>query len=642
MNFLSLSFVEFLVLALPMAAGVVALYLYDRSRRRQLVSTLRFFPRLVQAPVYVRRKKIEQPWSLLLQLLSLLLLLLAIAEPRFGPLAARSRDHVLILETSAWMNSAAPDRRGSLMELARRRALEYLRAVPGEDRLLLRADGLPMPATRFTADRRELQQAIQGSRAGATALDLPAALELARSQQRLGSSRPGEIAFIGSGRLSAVLEERVASAAGDSNLRAILLGGEPNDAGIRRLSARRSLADPLEWQVDAGLHNYGTAARRVTLRLTFAGSPAGARTLSLPPHGAAEASFRLRSAQPGRLEATLDTRDDYRADNSAALELPAFQPLRVQLFSAQPERWRPLLASSRHLDPQFLEPGAYSPAGPPGRLVILDGFSPASPPDAAALWIRPPADPSPARVLVQRWNDSHPIAQGLRNKDVRLTRAAILAPEPGATAVAETEAGAVLAASASGPHKKIVFGFHPADEGTDSHLAIPLLFANLVRWISPELFRPVEMRAASPGLIEIETPPGLSASQVQISSREMQSLPFTLLGNRLRFFAGQAGAVQVTLPERQLLYSLNLPEIGESRWTPPPGARRGVPAPGAASPLGRNLWPWLAAAGLLGLLGEWALYGRRPVAASSALPAALSPNPLISSSPHPVEEQVVP
>ena len=262
MSLLNLTLAEFLAVFLPIVAGVVALYLYDRAHRRQIVSTLRFFQQASQAPVFTRRKKIQQPWSLLLQLVSLALLLLAIAELQLGRSAQRARDHVLILETSAWMNSTDRSSGTLLMQVARRRALEYLRAVPSRDRVMLvKADQLATPVTPFTRNRRDLEAAIRASEAGATALNLSAALELARSaQQRLsgGADVPGEIVLVGSGRVMKSDLER-APGADVSNIRTILLGGEPNNCGIRKLSARRLPGDPVTWEIDVGAYNYGAA-----------------------------------------------------------------------------------------------------------------------------------------------------------------------------------------------------------------------------------------------------------------------------------------------------------------------------------------------------------------------------------------------
>jgi hypothetical protein len=621
MSFLNLSLAEFFAILLPICAAVVAMYLYDRARRRQIVSTLRFFRQARQSPVFSHRKKIQQPWSLLLQLLSLALLLLAIAKPQLSRRVNPARDHVLVLETSAWMNAALPNGSGgprlTLMQAAQQRAIEYIRAAPASDRIMLvRADQLATPATPFTRDRRELEAAIRASTAGSTALSLSSAIDLARSSQQLSSGQPGEIVIVGSGRAMKEDLERIA-AVDTSNLRAILLGGEPNDCGIRKLSARRSLSDPLSWELDVGAYNYGARSRQAGLTLTFAGNRIASKLLFLNPHGAAEATFLFRASSSGLLEASLDSSDDYPADNRAAIELPRLAPLTVQVYSARPELWKPLLTASAFLAPEFRSPEDYTPSGPPHRLVIVDGFTPSEPPAADSIWVAK-AQAGGQKVDALRWNQNHPLAAGLYSGDLHLNHASILTAQEADEVIADSDSGPVLIASANGQFKRVVFGFHPMEEGAENHLAVPLLFANLVRWTSPDLFRASEISARPPGLVELETPPGTRREQVQVTSPQIRGLAFTLRANRLRFFAGQAGMVRVTLPDRELDYRLTLPEVGEARWTPPAGTRLGVPPPVSSLPVSRDIWPWLAAAGALGLLIEYILYGSHPILPVSA------------------------
>jgi len=131
MGLLNLTLAELLAVLLPLSGLLVALYFYQRIRRRQVVSTLRFWPRRALGIHKSRRRKLHQPLSLLLQLLALLFLLLAVADPFLGSRASLLRQHVLILETSAWMNARSGG--VTLMERARERALAYLRALPGID-----------------------------------------------------------------------------------------------------------------------------------------------------------------------------------------------------------------------------------------------------------------------------------------------------------------------------------------------------------------------------------------------------------------------------------------------------------------------------------------------------------------------------
>src|SRR5208283_3509272 len=115
---------------------VVALYLLDRLRKKHTVATLRFFAAIEKPPVLQHRRKLQEPWSLLLQLLSLVLLLLAIAQLRFGSQARYSRDHVLIIDSSAWMaarlgpgNNPA-NNSARLIDRARAVADNYVDALP--------------------------------------------------------------------------------------------------------------------------------------------------------------------------------------------------------------------------------------------------------------------------------------------------------------------------------------------------------------------------------------------------------------------------------------------------------------------------------------------------------------------------------
>ncbi|HEY4085176.1 MAG TPA: hypothetical protein VGM43_04520, partial [Bryobacteraceae bacterium] len=105
--FLNLSIGEFLAIFGVIAAVTTALYLLDRTRRKQVVATLRFWVTPGLPSPVTRRRKIQQPISLLMQLAGMLLLLLAIAELHWGGSMRARRDHVLIMDTSAWMRAGA-------------------------------------------------------------------------------------------------------------------------------------------------------------------------------------------------------------------------------------------------------------------------------------------------------------------------------------------------------------------------------------------------------------------------------------------------------------------------------------------------------------------------------------------------------
>ena len=55
-------------------------------------------------------------------------------------------------------------------------------------------------------------------------------------------------------------------------------------------------------------------------------------------------------------------------------------------------------------------------------------------------------------------------------------------------------------------------------------------------------------------------------------------MPFTVEGRTLRFFAGAPGIVRVLTGDRELVYSLTLPQPGDVLWTPT-NAKRGLARP---------------------------------------------------------------
>jgi hypothetical protein len=68
--------------------------------------------------------------------------------------------------------------------------------------------------------------------------------------------------------------------------------------------------------------------------------------------------------------------------------------------------------------------------------------------------------------------------------------------------------------------------------------------------------------------------------------------------------------VRVVAGDREYLYSLTLPQLGDTRWEPPADAAKGIPRASQVLDASTDIWPWLALAGLAGLLAEWILYGR--------------------------------
>jgi hypothetical protein len=605
---LNLSPLEFLAIFGAVSAFVVTLYLLSRSRKRQRVATLRFWTQ-AQAPVVSKqRRRIQQPLSLILQLLSIALLLLALGQLQWGSRDNSARDHVLLLDTSSWMSARSGTNR-SLLDEAKDRARAYVRALPASDRIMVvRADALPSPATGMDKDRGAIEKAIYESRPGAAALDLQQAFAFSEQVRRLYAKRAGDVVYIGPGRIS----EQGVPVQTPIGLRVIPVDtGAIDNVGLTRIGLRRSPADPEVWDVFVSARNYGSTVRSTPLAVQFGGAPIANRLLMLAPGKIEEFSFRFRTKAAGWVEARLLTRDSIAEDNRALLEIPALKTIKVAVYTDDPDTLRPALQAHPQIEPAFYPTAAYRP-DVNASVVVLDRFAPRLLPKSPSIWLEPP-EPAPFRVRTKvtdakivRWRADHELAAGLRSQDSRVPEAQVYATSAGDISVAETDTGPIVLARPS--MRAVVMGFHPGRSDLRYDLMTPLLLANVFRWFEPDVFRAYDLHGGSAGSVSTTLDADVDPATVKVIG-EHGELPFTVQGQAIRFFAGVPQTVRVISSGREQVHSLSLPEVAPTAWEPPRSAFRGIPG-GIQQAISRDLWQYLAVLGGISLLVEWLLYGR--------------------------------
>ncbi len=583
MFFANLTLLEFLALLGTASAATVALYLLIRARRQALVPTLRFWQQAQRELQQKRRRRIDQPMSLLLQLIAVALLLLAIAQPRLGPRPEEGAAHVLLLDGSSWMQAPA------LEQETKKLALAWLRTLPPQDRVLVvRADAAPTPLTPFTADRALAARAIRESRASATALDLRPAFELARQSLRLHAARAGEIVYAGP-----LMAEGAEDLTPPPNLRLLVAQQRPENVGLTRIVLRRPAEDPSAVEALVRVRNFGAAPRSIPMLAGFAGSVVFSQTLFLRPGEEKAEGFRFRAPVAGWLEVRLEARDALPADDRATLELPPPPVVRVTVFSDQPGLLRPLLESDPRVEATFLPAARYQP-GHEADVLVLDSFHPAQLPVRPALLIRP----GTTAARIGSWNPTHPVTSHLRSADVLLEDARVLSPEDGETVIVATAAGPAGLARAAAP-RRVILGFHPGSAALRYHVAAPLLFAAALQWLAPAPFQRQEIFAAAPGALAIELPEDAPAERVSVADSDGAALPFTVQGRTLRCFAPRPTVLRITTPSSGLVYSLSLPALALERWESRRRRSRAASAPArprrsARATSGRS-WPCSAA-----------------------------------------------
>jgi hypothetical protein len=632
MFFLNLNLGEFLALLGSLSGLVAALYLLDRSRRKKVVSTLRFWTGAPQADEQRKRKHIREPWSLILQLLSLLFLLLALAQLQWGSRERAGRSHVLVLDTSSSMAQRTAGTGGSLMDRAKTEARRFVASVPSRDRIMLiRADSLATPATSLTENHQQVLDAIGSSAASYSALNLASALELAGHAARWSGLNEGEIVFVGGTRVSG-RDDEFASV---PHLRVIPVDAESGNIGIRQLGARRDETGEGLWKASVAVRNYADTPQRVTLQLSFARTKFAPRELLLQANEERHQDFKFRTDGAGTLTALLLPEDALALDNRADLQLPANGRLRFAVYSDRPGQWQPFLEADRRIRPTYFAPRDWNNAVM-ADAVLLDRFAPPAAPRVPSLWVMPPQAGSPVplktvsgETVLNRWNAETELGAGLRSKEIRLSSAEVFAPVASDIGIAYADRGAlVVARPATANQPRLAeIGFDPLSEGVRYDVSTPLLFADLLRWLEPESFRITELTATTVGTAAIPLEANEAAEHFRVVDASGFALPFTVKKEGLEFYAAKPGLVRVISANRERVLALTLPGIGEFRWKPPAAAIHSGLSGSQFAPAAVDLWKWLAVAGALGLAIEWFLFGRRSARLRSAVVRSEKPRP---------------
>ncbi len=627
MFFLNFTVGEFFILFGMLGALTTALYMLERSKRKKIVSTLRFWLPAGAAHQQQRRKRIREPWSLLLQLLSILLLLLALGQIQWGNRARAGREHVLLVDTSAWSSEHRESH--LLIDEEKKITLRYLSRLPKNDRVLLvGVDAFTTPMTSFTSDRALLSDALKRLKPSYSALKIGRALSFALRIQSLSKGEQGEIVYVGPGRV----EQDDQALPEVANLRTIIVRPDEENSGIRRVAIEHDENGPDRWHIFITVENYGKRVRFLHFQNDSVASSSASRSFIVQPFEQRIIDYHLVQKTGTRPIIQLKPDDALPIDNQVQLRLPQNNRARVAVFTDRPKTFQALLGANPTLDVTYFAPTQYRPH-PDAEVILLDRFSPARKPELPSVWIAPPQvnSPLPAKTVVNEqiikdWSEGTVLAEGLREKETRLKEANVFQTTEGDIAVASVADGPVVVVRPGGRgHPKLaVLGFDPLHDELRFQATVPLLFANLFRWLSPGLNGTFGDTISTVGYTKILLRLNEQIRDIHATDDEGGSVPFVVHGRLLEIFTNRPSRINVQSSEGAHTVSPMLANVADGRWTPPQSSRSGLPPAVILPPGAHDLWKWMAAFGGLGLLLEWLLFGgqRRPPSARQPSPAS--------------------
>lgn len=605
----------FALLAVP----IVIFYILKIRLRRIPVATTIFWQQVFDEKLPRSFwQKLRHLLSLLAQLLFLLLLILSLAQPLFPWETAEARRIVIVLDNSASMN--ANDIVPSRLAVAKEKAANSLSTLRHFDEAaVLTAGTAPQVACGLTSHAGTLKNAINQIPPTDGPTHLQAAVELAR--RLLAGHAHAQILLFTDGcseELKALQEAK------DVNM--TLIGGKIANVGITRFQTRRSLQDPLGYEILVEVRNCSDEPVECRLELELNTDTVDVVPLKLPPNENYRKVFEKASANGGVLTARINHPDALPADNQAHAILPKREQQPVLLVSAGNLFLRKVLEANPLVKlsvankvPDQIPPGTILvlhrqdvKAIPAGQVVVVDPIG------ESDLWQFGGVLQNP---IVAKQEKDHPLMAHIRLDNVLMPEAKLLTPATGpkSQVLASAANGEPLLIAWDRPNGKVIALTVNLDQGDlPLRTAFPIVMLNALSWFAGSKGELQEARSTGE-VTEVLLPASLSSAEPTLVSPSNKKHP--LPPNQDKVTIGPFDEVGIWRIEpkdteknkvvKPIEIACNLANLQESdlnpKMTPVASAALSSAGFGGWGPI----WFILLALATLLIVVEWCLYQRR-------------------------------
>jgi Ca-activated chloride channel homolog len=616
---------------------IIAMYLLKLRRTEQVVSSVYLWRRMV------RDVEANAPWQRLrrnllmfLQLLFLLALIIALAQPFTWAEGVAGQAAIFIIDNSASM--AATDTPPNRLEAAKDQARRLVDGLPDDARVTVMSAGdSAQVLAASTQNRRQIYQAIESIELTTGSSNLAAALSLASA---IASRQPDtDVIILSDGR--APLPDRLAL---HGRARYYPIGVSGDNQAISLLTLETSSSGSAATAF-AQITNYGpeTAARRMELYAD--GLLVNAYDLEVPPGGIQAIIADDLDAGTGYVEARLQGQDALHLDDRAWAVRQDTTPVSVRLVTEGNLFLFTALSLLPGMEIEVVHPGDFE-TGDYGaadvqtengtgnassalqeQLTIFDTYVPitATLPAGSLLFISPPRSTelfsvvgtleTPALRIV---DTSDPLVSNLSLTEVNVLDAVRISLPPWARAVVAgdtpTQSGPMLMVGEVGGQRAAILAFDLRRSDLPLQIAFPLMMANLTSWLVPGRSGGLPEQVDPGAAISLALPPEVGS--VTVTRPDGSRTQASIVEGRAVFAdTHQLGIYHLTWEnEGRLSFAVNLFSPQESNVSP----ALSLPVLESASggdqerpqQARQEWWRPLAYAALVFLVIEWLVYQR--------------------------------
>ncbi len=597
--------------ATPWLAGVVAAFLLPllillyflklRRREHYIPSTLLWRQSVQDLQANALFQRLRLSWLLLLQLLVLLFILLAIAQPEYVGEIKRSARTVILIDRSASMSATDVGGGRTRLDEAKKQAIEYVNgmksggilgsAVDTEEVMVIGFGDEAQVYTSFTSSKAQLIQDIEritpthGGTAIGEALELARAYTINTDPEGQGRDvgPPATLLLFSDGRIRD-LSEQVARTNEPVIYRPIGKSEGTWNVGIAALGARRALDDADNLEIYVRVANYSTQRRTVDVDFSVGDVLVSTRTLTIdaaaPRDPRAEGSGEeaegaaapapvdapsLPSLRPGANSVTfalsdprgltvgilLHAEDDLDVDDVAYTVIPPAKQLVVGLV-APSDGWIiesamagvPFLQRIESISPQHFATLAATGETEKYDLIIIDGVEVAQlgPGRYLTFGVAPPLPgfslgEGKSNNAALSWKEDHPLNQFMNYHTLFMSPTAPLVVPREASVLVEGSAGPIVAEAVQRGVSVVAVQFRPVASNWPFDVNLIKFIQNALDYLG-RLGEALTDEALRPGQAIVARLPA-GATDIRITRPDGVTVPLTPLDPALTSYVAE-------------------------------------------------------------------------------------------------------
>ncbi len=583
--------------------GVLPLIVFLHSLRpkglKVSTTTLFLWERLLRERTVGSRlgRLLKKNLPLVLQLLSALILITALADPSLLSYGAPAGDTVAVIDLSASMK--AKGRSGSRFDEARRELLSLIDAAPaGQKMMVVGAAAAPRLLSPFTEDKKKLRDLARALQPTDGAVEVKEAILFAHSFLRRASRDRvvviSDAAFDGAEELPW----------NSPHLHLVRVEGPNDNVGITNFEFRRAPNLSGRYEAMVSVKNFTARPVSVPLAVTVGEKRWVREDVEIAPQQSRVLIYPHEGTPSGRAKAVLEIEDDFPTDNQAYLVLSESRPMSV-LYAGKGNPFLEHLFRSLgvrvsrlgRLDPDSLSSalqahdvivldGIPSPPLAEGNFLLINTVGAGLPLSAGGKMVRPRPLPGLAR---------HPVTAGIRLDDLYIREALRLVPAGAGTPLAVSREGPLIVALEKGRLRALAIGFDLSASDLPFKVAFPVLLSNAFDWFYPKRpeFPATGVPAGKPYLLHLHG----TDEEVELRSPSGTRERLRALTNPISFAdTFDAGFYTFKSGSREGEFAANLFSESESRIAPrlrEGPSQSAVAAEREQTERGFSLWPYM-------------------------------------------------